>query len=408
MFLKNASEKTTEFLILAVVTLMYIAMCAEADIYVPAFPQMVEFFNTTEDKIQLILSLNFIGLCLAGLICGPLSDTFGRRKVLLGGLSLFAISSFGCVFANQFTTMLAWRILQGMSASVPMVVGAAVFLDKYSLEKASRLIGILNSVITAAMAGAPILGSYLVIHFNWRLNFTVIAILAVLSFLGSFFFIEETLNAEKRKPFNLKLILKDYATLASSFKFIGYSVISLLPLITVVVYISNLSLIFINHLNVSPDYFGYYQASTMIAFLIFSAASSPMIAKKGMDYTKNLGGVMVIIGSTALFLTALYQPDSVLLICGTMCVFTAGGALIIGIFGMKALDLFPEIKGTAAAMTTAIRQLLASSFVLISEVTFDGTIVPVAVILFSFVCVAVIWYLLIIRSRSHRPISDYP
>ncbi len=395
MLFEKISEKTSAFLMLMVVAIMYIAMCAEADIYVPAFPQMVDFFSTTEDKIQLILSLNFIGLCIAGLVCGPLSDAFGRRKVLLAGLSLFTISSFACVFAAHFSTMLTWRIIQGMSASVPMVVGCAVFLDRFSLEKASRMIGILNSVITTAMSGAPILGAYLANHFNWRLNFVVIAILATLSFLGTFLFIEETLPKEKRKPLDLKSVLKDYLVLSTNFRFVGYNVIGLLPLIALVVYVSNLSLIFINHLNVSPDYYGYYQAITTIAFLIFSALSSPLIAKKGIDYTKHLGGLMIIVGSTILLITALYVPHSILWICLSMSVFAAGGALIIGIFGMKALDLFPEMKGTASAMNTAIRQLLAAGSVLISEITFDGTIVPVAVILFSYVCIALVWYLLL-------------
>lgn len=392
MFFKHLSAKTTEFCILAVVTLMYIAMCAEADIYVPAFPQMVEYFSTTEDKIQLILSINFIGLCIAGLITGPLSDAFGRRKVLLLGLFCFAASSVGCVLVSDFNNMLMWRLLQGMAASVPMVVGLAVFLDRFSLEKASRLVGLLNTVITGGMAAAPILGSYLANQYGWRLNFVVIMILAVLSFLGTYLFIEETLPEEKRSPIKVKQILLNYFKLLSSFKFLGYCVISLVPLVGLVLYISNLSLIFINHLKVSPEIYGYYQASTMIAFFSFSYLSNYMIKKKGMDYTKNVGGTMLLMGTALLLASALYMPASCFWICTSMGFFAAGGALIVGIFGMKALDLFPDIKGTAASLSTAIRQLLAAGLVLLSEKLFDGSIVPVAIILFSYVLIASVWY----------------
>jgi DHA1 family bicyclomycin/chloramphenicol resistance-like MFS transporter len=379
---------------------MYIALCAEADMYVPAFPEMVEFFATTEDKIQLILSINFIGLCLASLVCGPLSDTFGRRKVLLSGLFLFFISSLGCVFAQSFATMLIWRFLQGMSASVPMVIGCTLFLDKYPIEKASQLVGICNSVISAAMAGAPILGTWISSVFHWRGNFILISVLVGLSLIGSFLFIDESLPVQNRKKFQALSIAKDYLTLISSFKFVGYNVIALLPLVLIVVYISNLSLILVNHMGVSLTDFGYYQASTMGTFVIFSYLGSKLIVKKGLDYTKTLGGIIATAGGASLFLTAMLNPNSIPLICISMALLAAGGSLMVGIFGMMALSLFPDMKGTSSAMSTAIRQLLASGLVLVSEVAFNGTIVPVATIIFGYVCVAIIWYALIQRNDA--------
>lgn len=392
MFSNKLSSRTSELCLLAIVILMYIAVCAEADIYVPAFPEMVQYFGTTEDKIQLILSLNFLGICVASLICGPLSDAFGRRKILLSGLLLFFVSSVACVFAESFNVMLFWRVIQGFSASIPMVLGCALFLDKYELNKASQLVGILNSVITAAMAGAPILGAWLTYHFHWRLNFVTIAIVVLLSLLGTFFFIEESLPEEKRKKFDMTAILKDYIALASSFKFVGYTLMALLPFIGIVVYISNLSLIFINHLNVPADTFAYYQATTMGTFVIFSALSSKLIAAKGIEFTKIAGSLGVLAGGIALLCTALFAPHSAALISLSMSLFAAGGSMVVGIFGMKAMALFPEMKGTSSSMMTAIRQFVAASLVFISEVTFDGSIVPVTMIIVGSVCMLGLWY----------------
>lgn len=400
MLSKKLTERRLELTILSVITLMYIALCAEADMYVPAFPEMVKFFSTTEDKIQLILSLNFAGLCLASLVCGPLSDAFGRKKVLLTGLLLFFISSLGCTLAEDFATMLFWRFIQGMSASVPMVIGCAIFLDKYALEKASQLVGILNSVITAAMAGAPILGTWISSAFHWRGNFILITVLVGLCLIGSILFIDESLPVQNRKKFQALSIAKDYFTLICNFKFVGYNVIALLPFIVIVVYISNLSLILVNHMGVSLTDLGYYQASTMGTFVIFSYLSSRLIAQKGLDFTKNLGGLITTLGGTLLFLTAMINPNSIPLICISMALIAAGGSLMVGIFGMKALEIFPDMKGTSSAMSTAIRQLLASGLVLVSEFAFNGTIVPVATIIFGYVCVALIWYALIQRNEA--------
>ena len=101
-FFSGLSAKFYDFSLIALVTLMYIGLCAEADMYVPAFPQMIQYFGVAENKIQLILSLNFGGLCIAGLVTGPLSDSFGRRPVLLVGLGLFVLSSLGCVYSASF------------------------------------------------------------------------------------------------------------------------------------------------------------------------------------------------------------------------------------------------------------------------------------------------------------------
>ncbi len=400
------SNKIVDFASISLITIMYITLCAEADMYVPAFPQMINYFGVAENQIQLILSINFAGLCLAGLVTGPLSDSFGRKKVLLGGLLLFVISSAGCVYTSDFYIMLFWRLLQGIAASVPMVVGVATFLDKYAAEKAGQLIGMINSVIAASMAGAPIVGAWISQIFNWRANFIVILALATVSFLGTLLFIEETLPKNKRRSFHLAAIGKDYIKLLKSFKFMCYGLIVNFPFTAIVVYIASLSVILINHFGMDLKEFSYYQASTMTTFIVFSLLSIKMIGKKGLDYTKNLGGILALIGSIGLFCISQIDQTNINIICLSMAFIAAGGAMMSGTFGMKALSVFPEMNGTAMAIMTAIRQSLASGLVILSEIFFDGTIVPVAVIIFSYAAIAAVCYaILCYTSSTYRHIQ---
>jgi DHA1 family bicyclomycin/chloramphenicol resistance-like MFS transporter len=398
---RNLSARTSDITLLMLVTLMYIALCAEADMYVPAFPQMIEYFGIAENQVQMILSINFAGLCLAGLFMGPLSDSYGRRKVLLGGLLLFTVSSAGCVYTDDFYAMLLWRLLQGIAASIPMVIGAATFIDKYPPEKAGQILGVLNSVISASMAGAPVVGAWVSQSFTWRANFVVILTLALLSFIGTWMFIEETLPLSKRKPFHLASASKDYLRLSKSFTFMCYTLIVNFPFTAVVVYIANLSVIFVNHMGMGLEKFSYYQATTMGTFIIFSLWSVKLIQKRGIDYTKNLGGIIAIIGSISLFCTSQTDIQSVTMICLSMAFIAAGGAMMPGTFGIKAMSLFPEINGTAMAMMTAVRQLLACGLVLLSEVMFDGTILPVAIIIFGYAAFATACYLILQYTTSN-------
>jgi DHA1 family bicyclomycin/chloramphenicol resistance-like MFS transporter len=82
-------SKSQEFLFLAITLLAFIAFYIETDIYTPSFPQMVSYFQTNEDSIQLLLSMNFLGLCISSLFFGPASDAYGRKKILCTGLGIF-------------------------------------------------------------------------------------------------------------------------------------------------------------------------------------------------------------------------------------------------------------------------------------------------------------------------------
>jgi DHA1 family bicyclomycin/chloramphenicol resistance-like MFS transporter len=391
----NLSTKFYDLSLLILVTIMYVALCAEADMYVPAFPQMIKFFGVAENKIQLILSINFGGLCISGLVTGPLSDCYGRRPVLIVGLLLFVISSVGCTLTDNFIWMLLWRLIQGAAASVPMVIGGATFFDKYSAEKAGQIVGVINSVISASMAGAPIIGAWISEAFNWRANFVIILVLAVISFFGTILFIEETLSIEKRKKFNLASISLDYIKLSRSLKFMSYTLIVNFPFTALVIYIANLSVILINHMHMDLITFSYYQASTMGTFIVFSLISIKLIGKKGLDYTKNLGGIFAIIGSIGIFSISLIDKNNIDIISISIAFIAAGGALMAGTFGMRALEIFPDMNGTSMAMMTSIRQLLASGLVILSQVLFDGTITPIANIIACYAIVSIICYIMV-------------
>ena len=113
----------------SVLTLCWVTALMETDIYVPCFPDMVTYFDITEAQVQNVVSFNFLGFCLACLVYGPLSDSWGRKKILLFGNLMFAIAGIGCVVTDSFTTLCAWRFIQGLGAATVFSVGAAAFFD---------------------------------------------------------------------------------------------------------------------------------------------------------------------------------------------------------------------------------------------------------------------------------------
>ena len=164
----------------------------EVDLYAPAFPQLRRFFQTTEEMIQMTLSLNFLGYFTASLMVGPLGDSYGRRPVILAGSCVFILGSLLCVLAPSLPWLLAGRLLQGLGVSAPTSLALTVIGDLYQGDKQVKLFSLMNSLVTITMAGAPILGAWLSESFGWRANFMVILATPYFVFIATipFLFLE--------------------------------------------------------------------------------------------------------------------------------------------------------------------------------------------------------------------------
>jgi DHA1 family bicyclomycin/chloramphenicol resistance-like MFS transporter len=349
----------------------------ETDIYVPSFPDMKLFFGTTSEAIQRVLSINFIGICTGSLLFGPLSDSFGRKHVLQAGLFLFTVSSWLCLISTQYPIFLFCRFIQGIGAATPMVISFAILLEKYDQKKIAQVCGGLNLFITGVMAVAPIIGNYLNLHYGWKYSFILIALLATLSLISSFFFIPETLPIGNRTPLSVPQIVKNYATVLTSFPYMAAAFVCYLMLAGLILFTANLSLIFIEYLGVSKETYGFYQASAPGTFALFSFLSIWIIGYFGTDKTKFAGVATVLIGTTLFMITALLYPHP-LLICACMMIFTIGLTLAGPIYGTESANVYPEMKGIATGMSNALRHVVVAGIVGLGGIFFDGSIKPVA------------------------------
>jgi MFS transporter, DHA1 family, multidrug resistance protein len=375
-------QKSGDLALLTVIALIYTTVCMETDIYVPAFPDMQIFFATTPEAIQQILSINFIGICLGSLIVGPLSDVFGRRSILLLGLVLFSTASIACCVVIHLKLFLLLRFLQGLGAATPMVISFAIILEKYEPAQTVKICGALNLFITGVIAFAPILGSLLNIYYGWRANFIAIALLSSISLLTSCIYVPETLTQEKRHILSLSSIIKNYIKVITSLPYLAAGLICYLMFAGLVIFIANLSIIFIEYLGVAKTSYAFYQAAPTLAFALFSLLSIWIIDYLGMQKTKYTGLIIVVIGAILLILTANSAPNP-LLICAAMVIYTIGITLAGPIYAIESANVFPDMLGVAAGMSNALRYIVVSGIVGIGSLMFNGSIKPVVFIIGS-------------------------
>ncbi len=263
----------------AVLLILSIACWAEMDLFVPSLPQMVTDFGTTDQTIQLTLSLNFLGFFISSLFCGAMADAFGRRPVLIGGSILFVIGGCFCVFSTHIVPFLIGRFIQGIGVSGPATVTTAVIGDLYEGDRQMKLQSLMNSIITITMALAPLVGVAIAVEFGWRANFGVIAILAVVGLVAASVVIPETLPVERRRALRVKDLIATYKLLLFSREFV-LPVVGLCALITpYFIFIGVISLLFIGELNLPMSEYVFYQGSVVGVFALFSLLM-PLLPKR--------------------------------------------------------------------------------------------------------------------------------
>ena len=178
---------------LPLIILSIVACCIEIDISVPSFPDMAHYFNVSGDIIQMTIAYNLLGFGLGALAYGPLSDSYGRRPIMLWGNGILLIGAMGCVIAPSIPFLLATRFLQGIGAAASAVVAFAMIADVYpGKEKSAALLGIMNAVFTGIMAFAPLLGGFINEAISWRGNYGVVALICLVSWIFLVFTLPET------------------------------------------------------------------------------------------------------------------------------------------------------------------------------------------------------------------------
>ncbi|MBS0648019.1 MAG: multidrug effflux MFS transporter [Verrucomicrobia bacterium] len=391
-----------EVLFLAITLLAFIAFYIETDIYTPSFPQMVAYFGTNEETIQLLLSMNFLGLCLSCLFFGPASDAYGRKAILGSGLCIFMLGSIGCALTHSLQWMIFFRFLQGIGCGAIVSAGLAGFFDIYPSDQSSRLVSICNGTIGGMMALAPILGNWISLHWGWRANFYLIAVLAIVKFICHGTLTKETLPREKRTPLNLRSVFRNYGLILTNFPFMAHTLIWSLMFSMVLVFIANLSLIFIDHLHVPKEVFGYYQAAIMGAFFVGSMSGAYLIKKIGMITTKILGSLLYLVSIVSLFFLSYLEVNSPFFFILTMSLASLGIALAMTIYFSYSMSYIGEnLKGSAMSLTQFLRLFLSSGLVGLAAGRFDGTTKPLSLLALLCTAMGLIFYYLLFRKKQH-------
>lgn len=372
----------------------------EIDISLPSFPSIMIFFDSTEAQVQNTLSLNFLAFCLSGLLYGPLSESMGRRGLMIFGATCFLIGAVGCIFSFSIYQLMFWRFIQGLGASSTLVMGFAMISDRYSGEVAAHYIGKINAYVTIFMAAAPILGSAIINYFTWRANFTFIAIIALISWLFLVFQLPETKT--EKQALNIAALFKDYWTVSSNGKFLMYASMPNMLVTAYLTFVGSASFYYINTCKLSYFQFAMQQGLIVLLFSLTSFYAEKVISKIGSRKAVHFGMMCCAISIVLFTYFAFQYQDSPYLITFAMCWMAVGCAFPMSVTFAQSLEILPNHKGACSSFIMSTRLFLSSGAVALTGLLFDGSMRPVALVIDGAIILGIVMFFVIERIGSPR------
>ena len=371
----------------------------------PSFPDMGNYFNVGDGTIQMTIAYNFLGFCLGAAVYGPLSDAYGHRPIMVWGNAILLIGAMGCVISPSIPFLFCARFIQGCGASASAVVIFAMIADAYpAKDKAAQLVGSMNAVLTILMAAAPIAGGFINEAVGWRGNYSIVALICLISWVCLVFFLPETRNTFESLRFNK--IKKDYQQLLSNRLFISASLVPSLSYAGYLAFITQASFLYIETYELSLMSYVLHQCIIVLVFSITSLFSGSLIQKLGARSCIIKGVSLSGLSALGMVLVGLLAPKSSYLMTFFMSLVGLGGAISYPVIFARSLEIYPDIKGTASSMIMSMRSFLCFAFVALTSYLYDGNPLRIAVIVLGGNIICLFFTVYLLRSDSFTETSS--
>ena len=323
------------------------------DMYLPALPRIADDLGVSSSVAQLTLTGTLAGLALGQLVVGPLSDSLGRRRPLMGGIVLHMLASLLCLLAPDLTMLAVARALQGMGAAAAMVVAIAVVGDLFVDSVAATVMSRLMLVLGVAPVLAPSLGAAVLLHASWHWVFAALIVLAGALLAMAALALPETLPPSHRRPLRLRSILATYVALLGDLRFVTLVIVGALGMSGLFAYISGASFVLQGRHGLDQQSFALVFGAGAIA-LIAATQFNVVLLRRFAPQRIMVGALFAATAAGAVFiaLSATHTGDVLGFVLPVWTILSMLGFVIPNAPAV-ALSRHHEAAGTAAALLGA-------------------------------------------------------
>lgn len=388
----------TDILFILILGLLSMLTPLAIDMYLPSFGDIAQDLSVPKERIQTTLALFTLGFAFGQLLWGPLSDSFGRKLMILIGVLVAAFIALMLTQVDNIIHFYFLRFLQGFFGSAPAVVAGALLRDLFNKEAFSKMMSMVMMVTMIAPLVAPILGGYLADQFHWH---SIFYLLSGLGFLSAFlvgFRIPESLPKERRIPLDLMGVLRNYRAVGTNKRVLGYIFTNAFSYSGMFCFLTSGSLVYTGVYGVAPKNFGYFFILNIGVMMVATFLSGRLVGKLGTERILRIGLLIQLIAGLWLALCALFHWG--------LWPVAFGVALYVGMVSIVSsnanaavLELFPRTAGTANSLIGMFRFAIGAVIGAILAFFSAETEMPMLFAIALNILVAIVFYISLVRRQ---------
>lgn len=352
------------------------------DTYLPALQQMAHDMDISLHAVELSISTYLLGCVPGTLIGGPLSDRLGRKIIGLSGLALYALSAIGIAYTDDYYTLLILRFLQAFGAGFATVIVSAVVRDLYEREEAARVFTLIGFIMMIAPLLAPVFGASLLSFLGWPSIFIFLGCYAAIIFVLLAKYLPQTRapNA-KLAELSVRKILRDYLSVLQNHTAFAYLLIQVFGGAVLFTFLTQAAFLIIEYWEFSAQQFPLFFTSCVLGMAVCNRLNARLLKK--LDSIQLLRiSIYIQWSAVSLFLISSIFFPSIWIMMPLLVVLISMLGFVFPNSIANYLHFFPEMSGTANALTSALRYLMGAGIGSLTSFLYTGTPVPMAALTF--------------------------
>lgn len=380
--------------LLTVLGLLAATSAIATDLYIPSIPSIAADLQTSPSQVQLTLSLFFFGVGAGQLILGPLSDSLGRRPVLIGGLTIFAAAGVAAAVAPSIELLIAFRLVQGLAGSVGMVLARAIAADLSTGETAVRALSLIAMVVGLGPLLAPPLGGLVHELWGWRGVLATLATISIAMLATGWLVVPESLPRERRLTHGVRNAVRPMGSLLRDRRFVALMLANALGFTAMIAYISASPFVGQHLLGMSPLVYAIAFSAGASAILIANFVNARLAPRVGPTRMLGVGSGLLILGGFGMLVLVATGTLTAVAFVVFAFVLTSGAGLTASNASALALARAGHARGSGAALLGAVQFAFGGCAAPLVGFWGEGTALPMAFLaagaaVLSAMCVAV-------------------
>ncbi|WP_291984786.1 multidrug effflux MFS transporter [Candidatus Accumulibacter sp. ACC007] len=330
------------------------------DLYLPALPTLARVFGSDAAGVQLTLSVFLAGFAVGQLFYGPLSDRFGRRPLMLGGLAIYGLATVACILAQSIEMLIAARFVQAIGACAGPVLGRAVVRDVWGAAESARIIAYMGGAMAIAPLLGPTLGGFLTVLFGWQSNFVILLLVCAVQVIAVAHLLRESNVQRNPRATHPRQLLANFRLLLANRSYLGYVLTFSFSYSALFAFISASSFVLSERYGLTPEVYGMSFGLVVAGYVVGSLASGRLVKRFGGDTLLAFGACLGAVAGASMAALEFSGANSIAAILAPMFFCTVATGLVMPNAIAKALAPYPAMAGSASALMGCVQMTLAA------------------------------------------------